>query len=48
MSNAFGFDSSSNHSEVEVKCHHQIDSKPRRSKVVLTWGISYMGAHYAV
>ena len=29
MTNASGFGSSSNHSEVEVKCHHQIDSKLR-------------------
>ena len=29
MSNAFGYVSSSTRSEVEVKCHHQIDSKPR-------------------
>ena len=29
MSNAFGSSFSSTHSEVEVKCHHQIDSKPR-------------------
>ena len=27
MSNASGFGSSSTHSEVEVKCHYQIDSK---------------------
>ena len=29
MSNASGSRSSSTRSEVEVKCHHQIDSKPR-------------------
>ena len=29
MLNVSEFGSSSNHSEVEVKCHHQIDSKLR-------------------
>ena len=43
MSNAFGFVSSSNCSEVEVKCHHQIDSKLRMVKSGSNLGKNFYG-----
>ena len=43
MSNAFGFGSSSNRSEVEVKCHHQIDSKLRMVKSGSNLGKKFYG-----
>ena len=38
MSNVFGFGSSSTHSEVEVKCHHKIDSYMRMARTGLNLG----------
>ena len=43
MSNVFGSGSSSTHSEVEVKCHHQIDSKPRMVKSGSNLGKKFYG-----
>ena len=43
MSNASGSSSSSTHSEVEVKCHHQIDSKPRMVKSGSNLGKKFNG-----
>ena len=43
MSNASGFGSSSNHSEVEVKCHHQIDSKLRMVRSGSNLGKKFYG-----
>ena len=38
----------STHSEVEVKCHHQIDSKPRMVRSGSNLGRSSMGALYGL
>ena len=43
MSNASGFGSSSNRSEVEVKFHHQIDSKLRMVKSGSNLGKKFYG-----
>ena len=43
MSNAFGYGSSSTRSEVEVKCHHQIDSKPRMVRSGSNLGKKFYG-----
>ena len=43
MSNASGFGSSSNRSEVEVKCHHQIDSKLRMVRSGSNLGKKFYG-----
>ena len=43
MSNASGFGFSSNRSEVEVKCHHQIDSKLRMVRSGSNLGKKFYG-----